>query len=175
MGGAEPSSSLSHRCPGLRAHRDVLQNALTQSCGRTTGGAQLQQQYTPSVQSGHPAPYGQQKRCLHPDTIPSIPSTVGSNFAKYEGASNGMDNHNCYRQRLSAWSSREHFRVGSSPAPSADHIPVGGISDNPPVTEALTWISETTRRDTLDREAVERPQVVPVVGLTGGVSHKGVL
>ena len=36
------------------------------------------------------------------------------------------------------------------PGASADHIVVGGLSNNPPVTELLERISEITKRDTLD-------------------------
>ena len=36
------------------------------------------------------------------------------------------------------------------PAASADHIALGGLSDNPLVAELLERISETTRRHTLD-------------------------
>ena len=44
------------------------------------------------------------------------------------------------------------------PGASADHIAVGGFSDNPPVAELLERIGEITRRDTLRGGAAGPPQ-----------------
>ena len=63
------------------------------------------------------------------------------------------------------------------PGACADHIAVGGPSDNPSVSELLERISEITRRDTLDRGATGPLQegVMPGREPTDGVSQEGVL
>ena len=60
---------------------------------------------------------------------------------------------------------------------SADHIAVGGLSDNPPVAELLERICEITRRDTLDAGAAGPPQggAIPGGEPTDGVSQEIVL
>ena len=58
------------------------------------------------------------------------------------------------------------------PGASADHIAVGGLSDNPPVAERLERISEITRRNTLDGGAAGPPQEGT---LPGGEPTYGVL
>ena len=72
------------RVIGARAfvHIETYSKTLgTQGGGRTTGWVQQQQQELSSVQSDHPAYYGEPERHLHRNTIAPIPATVGRNFA----------------------------------------------------------------------------------------------
>ena len=63
------------------------------------------------------------------------------------------------------------------PGASADHIAVGGLSDNQPVAEFVESISEITRRDTLDGGATGplQERAMPGGELTDGVWREGVL
>ena len=65
--------------------------------------------------------------------------------------SNGMDNHNYITDDDFLRDLRDYlFVLEPLPAASADHITVGGFSDNLPVAELFERISEITRRDTQD-------------------------
>ena len=94
--------------------------------------------------------------------------------------SNGMDDHNYitdddddFLRDLRSYTSV----LEPIPGASAHHIAVGGLSDNPPVTEFVERISEIARRDTLDGGAVGPPQerAMPGGEPTDGVSQEVVL
>ena len=68
--------------------------------------------------------------------------------------SNGMNDHNYSTDNDFLLDLRDYASVLESlPGASADHIAVGGLSNNPPVAELLERISEITRRDTLGRRS----------------------
>ena len=73
--------------------------------------------------------------------------------------SNGMDDHNYITDDDFLLDVRYYSSVLEPlPGASADHIAVGGLSDNPPVAEPLERITEITRRNTLDGGAAGPPQ-----------------
>ena len=63
------------------------------------------------------------------------------------------------------------------PTDSAEHIAMGGFSENPPVGECLERIDEITRRDTPEGDATGPLQVGAMPGgePTDGVAQEGVL
>ena len=92
--------------------------------------------------------------------------------------SNDMDDHNYVTDDDFLSDLRDYTSVLEPlPAESADHIAVGGLSDNPSVAELLERISEITRRDTLDGGATGPLQegAMPGGKPTDGVSQEGVL
>ena len=92
--------------------------------------------------------------------------------------SNGMDDHYYITDDDFLCDLRDYTCVLEPlPGASADHIAVGGLSDNPPVAEILERISEITRRDTLDGGASGPPQEGALPGRepTDGVSQEVVL
>ena len=91
---------------------------------------------------------------------------------------NGMDNHNCITDDDFLRDLRDYTSVLEPlPGASADHIAVGGVSDNPPVAEPLKRISEITRRNTLNGGAAGPPKegAMPGGEPTDGVSQEVVL
>ena len=93
--------------------------------------------------------------------------------------SNGMDDHNYITDDDDFLRDLRSYTSVLEPIPgaSAHHIAVGGLSDNPPVTEFVERISEIARRDTLDGGAVGPPQerAMPGGEPTDGVSQEVVL
>ena len=91
---------------------------------------------------------------------------------------NGMDDHNYITDDYFLCDLRDYTSVLELiPGASADHIAVGGLSDNPPLAELLERISEITRRDTLDGGAAgpqqegAMPGGEPMDGFAGGCSR----
>ena len=75
-----------------------------------------------------------------------------------------MDNHNYITDDDFLRDLRDYtFVLEALPGAFADHITVGGLSDNPPVAELLERISEITRRNTLDGGAAGPPQKLSLI------------
>ena len=92
--------------------------------------------------------------------------------------SNGMDGHNYITDDDLLRDLPDYTSVlDTIPGVSADHIAVGGLSDNPPVAELLERISEITRRNTQDGGSIGAPQegAMPGGEPTDGVSQEVVL
>ena len=86
-----------------------------------------------------------------------------------------MDHHNYVTDDVVLRDLRDYTSVLEPiPGASADHITVGGFSDNPPVAELSERISEITRRDTLDGGAAGPLQEGAIPGRepTDGVSQE---
>ena len=89
-----------------------------------------------------------------------------------------MDGRNCITDNDFLSDLRDYTSVMEPiPGASADHIAVGGLSDNSLVAELLERVSEIIRRDTLDGGAAGPPQerAMPGGEPTDGALHEVVL
>lgn len=109
--------------------------------GWTTSGVQQQQQELPSVQSGHPAHYGE-RNVIFIETPTRLFSPLLEECSQHIIVqSNGMDEHTS--QTKTFWAIFAFtLQSWNLPCGSADHITVGGLSDNMPVAERLEQISQ---------------------------------
>ena len=102
-----------------------------------------------------------------------LPPPLEETSQQVNQPSNGMDDHNYITYDDFLRDLRDYTSVlGPIPGVSADHIAVGGLSDNLPAAELLERNGETTRRDTLDGGAAGLPQegAMPGGEPTDGVS-----
>ena len=108
-----------------------------------------------------------------------LPLPLETTSQKIDLPRNGMDDHNYVPDGDVLRDLRDHTSVLEPlPAASADHIAVGGRSDNPPVAELLERISEITRRNALDGGVAAPPQKGAMPGREermDGVSQEAVL
>ena len=81
-----------------------------------------------------------------------FPSALEETSQQIVPPCNGMDDHNYITEDNVLRDLRDYTSV-LEPLPGADHIAVGGLSDNPPVAELLERISEITRKGTLEGES----------------------
>ena len=128
---------------------------------------------------GHPASYGEPEHHFHRDTPSHLfPPPLEETSKQVNPPRNGMDDRTYITDDDFLRDLRDYTSVlEPNPGASADHIAVGGLSDNPPAAELLEQMSEITRRDTRDGGAAEPPQegAMPGGGATDGVSQEVVL
>ena len=71
-----------------------------------------------------------------------LPPPLEETSQQVNPPSNGMDDHNCITHDDFLRDRRYYtFVLEALPGTSADHIAVGGLSDNPPLAELLERIS----------------------------------
>ena len=107
-----------------------------------------------------------------------FPPSLEATSQQITQPSNGMDDHNYVTDDDFLRDLRDRTSMlDPLPTTSADHIAMGGLSDNLPVAELLEQMTEITRRDTLDGGATGPLQegAMPRGKPTDGVSQEGLL
>ena len=159
--GAEPDLRLL-RIIGARAfvHAETYSKTLEHKAvkGRLVGysnNSKSHRVYNPAAR-----PIMESRKAIFIDTPPRLfPSPLEETSQQVYPPRNGMDDHNYVTDDDLLGDLRDITSVlEPTPGAFADHIAVGGLSDNPQVAELLERISEVTKRDTLDGGAAGPPQ-----------------